>query len=101
MEQSLNLITENVKELKKRTDTRVEYTVYNDRVRVDISKQRRNPLSIKVSYRFYVHVYFVYEGKEVYTESGYYGLKKALKYASDIFIARNSYMHKYNYTLST
>ena len=96
MEESMMKHLDNfgVKALRKSTEKTITHTVYDDRVRVKITKSIRKRMANRKLYSYYVHVYFVYEGKEVHTEHSYTGMKRAMKFATDIFRSRNKYMYK-------
>lgn len=94
------MLTANVRELKRPIEQPLEHVVFEDRVRVSIHKSVRKRTDTKKLYRYYVNVEFVYCGVQVRTTHGYIGMKRAMKFAGDIFRARNAYMTKLNYKLS-
>jgi hypothetical protein len=102
MQTHTHLIVEHGRLLKKNNDEDINVVIYKDRAVVSIKKifigknikgQRR--------YRYLVVVNFVYVTTEQTTSLGYPSLKKALNYAEQIFIQRNTYMHVHDLKLKT
>lgn len=97
MEQTIEILTDNVSTLRRHTEEPIELDVYKDRAIVSIKKLPLGKTKTgKLTYRYIVHSMFVYNGKQQDNCMGYRSLKRALAFASDIFAVRNISMHKHN-----
>lgn len=94
------LVEHAIRNLKAGTLTTFTQVVYKDRAIVSITKTRAHSSSKgQVKYYYETTVDFVYNGKRWQDKMTHRSLSKALKYAHDIFIARNNNMLRNNYNL--
>lgn len=100
MEQTIEILIDNVSILRRHTEQPIELDVYKDRAVVSIKKLPLGKTKTgKPTYRYLVHSIFVYNNEQHDNHMGYRNLKHALAFASDIFAIRNTYMHKHNVKL--
>lgn len=95
-----HLVKHAIRNLKVGTLTTFTQVVYKDRAVVSITKTRSRSSSKKQpKYYYETTVDFVFNGKRWKDKTTHRSLSKSLKYAHDIFIARNNNMVRNDYTL--
>lgn len=94
------LVEHAIRNLEADTLTTFTQVVYKDRAIVSITKTRAHSNSKEqVEYSYETTVDFVYNGKRWKNKMTYCSLSESLKYAHDIFIARNNHMLRNGYNL--
>ena len=96
----LHLVKHAVRNLKASTFTTFTQVVYKDRAIVSVTKTRSHTHSkSQPKYYYETTVEFVLNGKRWRDKATHRSLSKSLKYAHDIFVARNNNMIRNDYKL--